>query len=390
MASSCFDLRGGGSGGILSKEEALQYWRGHKRTKSAGSNTSRDLSLYTSMGLYSHHGETNVRATETSTSELSHMTCNSVYEFVKVTDKAERLHLQKELREKEELGERDCGILNFRPLCLQRFARINMFVLLACILVTLQQALSSGYFNSVITTIEKRFDIPSRISGAIASTFEVGNLLAIIFVSYFGGHRHIPVWIGKGILVMSVGSMVFSLPYFLDQSGSFSRSKFGKNSSNISDENTCQVSPPIQPHHLGTSHFAIQPPRPDLNSPSCIEGSSFNILYILIFMLAQILIGCGGTPIFTLGTTYIDDHVRKESSSLYIGCMYSTVAFGLVCGFLLGGYLLSIPESVILYGSVPTSNSEWVGAWWAGFLLFGFLLMLVSISYLKLLLPPRL
>ncbi|XP_076330345.1 solute carrier organic anion transporter family member 3A1-like [Tachypleus tridentatus] len=383
MASSCFDLSGGGSGVILLKEDALQLWRGHRRTKSAGSNTSRDLSLYTSMGLYSHHGEGAIHVTETAASELSHMTdttCNSAYEFVKVTDKAEREH-----RETEEPGKRECGLLSLRPLCLQRFARIRVFVFLACILVTLQQALSSGYFNSVITTIEKRFDIPSRISGAIASTFEVGNLLTIIFVSYLGSHRHIPVWIGKGILVMGIGSVIFSLPYFLDQSNSFSRSKFGRNSSNSMDENTCQMSLPVQPHHLGTSHFAIQPPPPDVNSPPCIEGSSSNMLYILIFMLSQILIGCGGTPIFTLGTTYIDDHVRKESSSMYIGCMYSMVAFGLICGFLLGGYLLSIHEDAILYGSLPedeiSSTSEWVGAWWAGFLLFGFLMMIVAIPF---------
>lgn len=57
-------------------------------------------------------------------------------------------------------------------------------------------------FHSVITTIEKRFDIPSRVSGAIASTFEIGNLLTIIFVSYLGSHRHIPVWIGKGNLFL--------------------------------------------------------------------------------------------------------------------------------------------------------------------------------------------
>ena len=60
-----------------------------------------------------------------------------------------------------------CGLLNFRPKLFRKFATIQMFVLASCILVTLQQALSSGYFNSVITTIEKRFDVPSRLTGSM-------------------------------------------------------------------------------------------------------------------------------------------------------------------------------------------------------------------------------
>lgn len=43
----------------------------------------------------------------------------------------------------------------------------------------------------------------------------------------------------------------------------------------------------------------------------------------------------------TLGTTYVDDHVKTESASMYIGCIYSMAAFGPVLGFLLGAYLLS-------------------------------------------------
>lgn len=77
-------------------------------------------------------------------------------------------------------------------------------------------------------------------------------------------------------------------------------------------------------------------------------------------MIAQILLGSGGSPLFTLGTIYVDDHVKNESSSMYIGeivfssinfiflltnyfigVMYSMAAFGPVLGFLLGAYLLS-------------------------------------------------
>jgi len=57
-------------------------------------------------------------------------------------------------------------------------------------------------------------------------------------------------------------------------------------------------------------------------------------------MVAQLLLGCGGSPLFTLGTTYIDNHVKRDSSSVYIGFMYSMCAFGPVCGFLLGAFLL--------------------------------------------------
>lgn len=92
----------------------------------------------------------------------------------------------------------DCGLLSCRPIALQKFARIKIFVLLLSILVTLQQALSSGYINSVITTIEKRFEIPSSFSGLIASSYEIGNVITVIFVSYLGSRRHIPVWIGIG------------------------------------------------------------------------------------------------------------------------------------------------------------------------------------------------
>ena len=74
----------------------------------------------------------------------------------------------------------------------------QVFVFLLSVLVTLQQALSSGYLNSVITTIEKRYEIPSSISGIIASMYEIGNVITVIFVSYLGSRRHIPVWIGMG------------------------------------------------------------------------------------------------------------------------------------------------------------------------------------------------
>jgi len=65
-------------------------------------------------------------------------------------------------------------------------------------------------------------------------------------------------------------------------------------------------SPPLAPHN-------------NIRGDNCIQGSPSTAGPVMLFVLAQLLLGCGGSPLFTLGTTYIDDHVRPESASLYIG-----------------------------------------------------------------------
>ncbi|CAG0883537.1 unnamed protein product [Darwinula stevensoni] len=292
----------------------------------------------------------------------------------------------------------ECGLSSFRPRFLQGFATIKvsfskdnpmllkilvMFVLLLSLIMTLQQAVSSGYLNSVITTIEKRFEIPSSLSGVIASTYEIGNLITIIFVSYLGSHRHIPVWIGRGVIVMGIGSMVFVLPYFMSDPYS------GASGQNLTDQNICRL--PVGPKDefdrgLGRLSPGLSSPplNPGNSIPgqreNCIEGGGSNSLVVVLFVLAQLLLGCGGSPIVTLGTTYVDDHVKKENSAFYIGCMFSLGAFGPVCGFLLGAYLLSFHEDALSSNEqimdLDQSSPQWIGMWWGGFMVCGILLVL--------------
>lgn len=64
--------------------------------------------------------------------------------------------------------------------------------------------------------------------------------------------------------------------------------------------------PPLAPHNT-------------LREENCIRGSPSTTAPVLLFVVAQLLLGCGGSPLFTLGTTYVDDHVKPESASIYIG-----------------------------------------------------------------------
>lgn len=41
--------------------------------------------------------------------------------------------------------------------------------------------------------------------------------------------------------------------------------------------------------------------------------------YLYVFMLANALHGAGSTPMFTLGTTYIDTNTKAKNTSFYLG-----------------------------------------------------------------------
>ena len=53
--------------------------------------------------------------------------------------------------------------------------------------LSFQGMLVNGFVNVVITSLERRFDLKSAASGFIASSYDIGSLLAVIPISYFGG-----------------------------------------------------------------------------------------------------------------------------------------------------------------------------------------------------------
>lgn len=58
--------------------------------------------------------------------------------------------------------------------------------------------------------------------------------------------------------------------------------------------------------------------------PLCDAKLSSPLFYVLILIVAQLLIGIGGSPLYTLGTTYIDNHVSRTKAPSYIGTSRST------------------------------------------------------------------
>ncbi|XP_061577871.1 solute carrier organic anion transporter family member 3A1 isoform X2 [Cololabis saira] len=237
------------------------------------------------------------------------------------------------------------------------FSNIKIFLISECALM-LAQGTVGAYLVSVLTTLERRFNLQSADVGVIASSFEIGNLALILFVSYFGARAHRPRLIGCGGIVMALGALLSALPEFLTSQ--------------------YEVGEGLWRTDMGRDVCANNSRRDaQLGDTLCTNKANTNMMYLLLIG-AQVLLGIGATPVQPLGVSYIDDHVKKKDSSLYIGILFSTLVFGPACGFILGSVCTKFYVDAIFIDTsklgITPDDPRWIGAWWAGFLLCGALL----------------
>uniref|UniRef100_A0A8B9EVP1 Solute carrier organic anion transporter family member n=1 Tax=Anser cygnoides TaxID=8845 RepID=A0A8B9EVP1_ANSCY len=236
------------------------------------------------------------------------------------------------------------------------------------------KALSGSYLKSTITQIERRFDIPSSLVGVIDGSFEIGNLLTIILVSYFGAKLHRPRIIGAGCLIMSAGTFLIAMPQFFMGRYRYERFPSTMNS-------TVSISPCLQDKSQ-TPLSALEKSQAKINAGCEKEAGSSMWIYVL---LGNLLRGIGETPIQPLGITYIDDYAFEEDAALYIGCVQTLAIIGPIFGFLLGSLCakLYVDIGFVDLDSVTITHKDvqWVGAWWLGYLIAGAISVVACIPF---------
>uniref|UniRef100_A0A4W2DX54 Solute carrier organic anion transporter family member n=1 Tax=Bos indicus x Bos taurus TaxID=30522 RepID=A0A4W2DX54_BOBOX len=188
------------------------------------------------------------------------------------------------------------------------------------------KALAEGYLKSTITQIERRFDIPSSLVGIIDGSFEIGNLLVIAFVSYFGAKLHRPKIIGAGCLIMGVGTLLIAMPQFFMEHYKYER-----------------YSP------VSNSTLSISP---------CLLDSN-NSLPIPV--------------------------AEKSQSKINNGCVQTVAIIGPIFGFLLGSLCAKLYVDIgfvnLDHITITPKDPQWVGAWWLGYLIAGSITLLAAVPF---------
>ncbi|XP_058794443.1 solute carrier organic anion transporter family member 74D isoform X2 [Phymastichus coffea] len=235
-----------------------------------------------------------------------------------------------------------CGIWCFRGPLLQRFANKKVYVFLYGVLGCIFSA-SYAYFNGTITTIEKRFKIPSKTTGFITVGNDISQLLVSVVLSYYAGKGHRPRWIAFGIYTVVLFCCLTMLPHFLYGPG----------------EDALVLTKEYGPK-LQTSNLS------DLTIDELPEKQP------------QLVSGIGGSLYYTLGVSYMDDNIQKSKTPALISFSYFLRMLGPAIGYGLASFALKFYISPTLTPTITMQDPRWLGAWWLGWIILAILLFIFA------------
>ncbi|CAH1239680.1 SLCO5A1 [Branchiostoma lanceolatum] len=261
-----------------------------------------------------------------------------------------------------------CGVACYHPRWARRLANPKLFCVVWCLAILTQTITGVGLLTAVLSTIETRFQLESKDLGVLASAADIGCIIGLAVLSYYGGRPGVnrPKLLGICTLVFAIGSFAFGLAHFMTPAYEVD---LGALTNGTRDEakDVCTYN--------GTTANKCAASQESSTSP-------YAGVFVLL-CLSQFVLGIGLAPTYPLGTTYVDDHVTKKALPFYLGLSYTTYGAGPTLGLFLGGYTLSLyvdidkgidPASLGVFPGSPL----WVGAWWLGSFVMAGLLGLVA------------
>ncbi|XP_072020333.1 solute carrier organic anion transporter family member 4C1-like [Amphiura filiformis] len=252
----------------------------------------------------------------------------------------------------------NCGWFSYRPDCLHYCNNPRWLLFWTCLWSFTGGMVVNGITDVSITSIERRFELSSSKSALIPSIYVIPSSILGVLVGYFGTHGSKPRWLAIGAILQGIGCIIFTLPHFL--TGVYIPEK----SSSITG---------LCGEHNST-------PSCGNNDEETISSLSSNLY---IFILGQILLGLGSSSSVLL-IAFIDESVKDKDVGVYLGISMMSTTLGPALGYIIGGIIIDVlytdftsvdPNSL----DIDASSHQWIGAWWLGFLICGFLLLLNSV-----------
>ncbi|KAH8290809.1 hypothetical protein KR054_006054 [Drosophila jambulina] len=265
-------------------------------------------------------------------------------------------------QEEDVSGETACGFWIFKGPFMQRFATEKMYVILygiaGCVMT-----MTFAYFNGTITTLEKRYKIPTKISGIISVGNDISTMLTAALLGYYAGNGHRPRWMGIGLLTIVAFCLLTSSLHFIYGAGEDALKltrEYGQVNETLArqerDKKLCQAS-----------------------AAGCIQEEIGQWVPQVFLFVAQLISGVGQALFYTLGIAYMDDNGTKSKTPAMLSLSTFLRMLGPAIGYSLAALCLRLYIEPTLEPLISREDPRWMGAWWLGWIVLAAMTLISAI-----------
>ncbi|XP_037717409.1 solute carrier organic anion transporter family member 74D [Drosophila subpulchrella] len=255
-----------------------------------------------------------------------------------------------------------CGFSIFKGPALQRFATAHMFVIMygiaSCFL-----AMAFTYFTGTISQMEKRFNIPSKISGLITVGNDISTVFSSAFLSYYASRGHRPRWVALGLLIIALFCLLMLTPHFFYGPG--------EEALRLTEEYGMEES-------LENSSVNSTEKNDSLchkKDSNCVNDAG-DYTPIVLFFIAQFIGGIGCSLFYAPGLSYMDDNSASSKTPAMLSWSTFLRMLGPAMGFSMVSLCLRLYIDPFKTPLITPNDPRWMGAWWLGWFLLTFILII--------------
>ncbi|XP_034478037.1 solute carrier organic anion transporter family member 74D-like [Drosophila innubila] len=282
---------------------------------------------------------------------------------IKISVKDKEKQEEKDTETRHENKDITSGFWIFKGPLLQRCATETTYVAIYGI-AGLILAMSFTYFNGTMTTLEKRYKIPTKIFGVITIGNDITAMIGSVFVGYYLQKVHRPRWMALGCLITVTFSLMNLCLHFIYGAGADALSlthEFG----NLKDING-NVTISKSSQKFCTSEDSTCLTDTDSWAP------------IIILFIAQLILGIGSSIYWITGIAYMDDNSKKSRAPAMLTFSTCIRMLGPAGGYLLASMCLKMYIEPSLSPVIMPEDPRWLGAWWIGYIVLAICTILIA------------
>ncbi|EDW57233.1 solute carrier organic anion transporter family member 74D [Drosophila virilis] len=256
-----------------------------------------------------------------------------------------------------------CGFWIFKGSMLQRLATEKLFVVIygigGCFL-----SMSLAYFNGTITTLEKRYKIPTKMSGMIIVGNDISMMITSVLAGYYIHKGHRARWIGFGFFTIFIFCLLTCSLHFIYGAGedALKLTRQYGDFKNISE-------------YLTTAHKEQKLCM--TKESGCVQQDGTWVPPLVLFV-GQFVAGIGISLFWTVGIAYMDDNTSKDKTPALLSISAFLRMLGPAIGYSLASVCLRWYIEPNLEPLIKPGDPRWLGAWWLGWLILAVITFIIA------------